>query len=294
MEAKTDTTAAGANHDLTEFFLEWRDTCAIDLCKRKDDVNFVHAVFDSKFRELTANARSSKMKNLVSVSEFTPDFKRTHAFHLVEIEFYTPGERSGTSKRYGQALKNYLFESSEAKRNPGGLNGYLLLMLKDVVKKSFKRSAVSRSDPIGDNRENGEGQLLLVGNPDTNKEGVDYHDPAQVAAVQECFAEFCSRFATIWKELDKVERLALLCDIFNIPRSNEEILAASGLGKTAFYNRSPLVRIRGIADTMLPNYNLSELVHVVRNCIGKIAYDLGRDDPGCVSAIDFIKDNRLA
>jgi len=285
-----ETNAESAKRDLTDFFLEWRDTCAIDKCKRKEDVAYVHAIFDRKFREMAANPRQSKFGGLSAVSEFSLDFERTHAFHLVELEFYTPGKREHADKRFGQALKNYLFESSETKSNPGGINGYFLLMLKDVVKKSFLQSGVESTPSLQKDEEGNEiGELAKVGNQPANPECIIDRDPAQLMVLEECHEEFKSRFGAMWDTLGKEERLALLCDIFFISKLNPEIIAASGLGKSAFYNRKPLVKVREIANAMLAGYEIDELVHVFRNGIGKVAYDLGKKDPDCISAISLIE-----
>jgi hypothetical protein len=283
--------------DLTVFFLEWRDKCAIDKCERMDDVHYVHAMFDAKLRTMISQVRRSRfMGGTIALSEYAG--KHIHAFHLIESEFYrsSDGQNKDREKRYGAALKSHLFESESSKADPGRLNGYFLDMLRTVVKESFKNSVV-RSGGVLRDKDGEEVEPLNYVSSDnlqSNTDHVSTDVPDQGMDVDTCLTEFHTRFKAMWETLGTAERLALLCEIFDISKNRREIVAASGLGQSAFYNRHPIGKVREIADAMLESYDLDVLMHIVRNFIAKMAYDLGEKDPNCSSVTTIIEQEGLA
>jgi hypothetical protein len=95
----------------------------------------------------------------------------------------------------------------------------------------------------------------------------------------------------MWRKLEKIERLALLCFIFNLTKSSPTILSATGLKKSAFYEKVNNQRgnVREMAGAMLDDgYKLDELMLVFRDNIGIIAYEFGSKDPDCFPAIALI------
>lgn len=273
--------------DLTDFFIEWRDTCAIDKCKRADDVRYVHAMFDETLKSLLQGPRRSNLgEGVVALTDISIDFEKTHAFHLVELYFY------GHDRIKGRPFKDHLFGSATIDEGAGRLNGYFLNTLRSIANDSFNKSVAS-GDGVIRNESGDELDRFDTISSDVqhaNLDGVSDYDPAKTSALQECFEDFRSRMNALWGDLVKAERLALLCDIFDLPRKTPEIIAASGLRQSAFYNRQPLQKVRGVADAMIADgHELDELVHVFRNYIASIAYELGKADPNCLPAIAEIE-----
>lgn len=265
------------SRDLTEFFLEWRDTCAIDKCEKSTasgDVQYLHDMFDREFRRLTDSPRVSCLgAGTSAVSEFAFGMGTSfHAFHLVESEFYAPGKKEG-SKRFGLPLKNHLFEAAETRGREGRLNGYFLLMLRTVVNNSFDGSVVS--DPKSDDGDDMAADPLAKA-PATG--------PAPDVSISqtECRNEFRRLFEAFWKKASKDVRLALLCDVFFVPKLTREIVEASGLGQSAFYNRKPLQKeIRSICSRLADDHDLADIQDACVSCLPELAEEFGTADPEC-------------
>lgn len=271
--------------DLTDFFIEWRETCAIDKCKCTDDVRYVHEMFDARFKLLTSAPRCSALGNgVVALSDISIDFEKIHAFHLVELYYY------GQDTIKGRPFKDHLFESAATKNDAGRLNGYFLQTLRSVANDSFRKSVVQAGGRIKDEagHELNPLDFLSAENCTSNADGASSYDPICELALKETFEEFYTRFDTMWRKLEKIERLALLCFVFDLPKSSPTILAATGLKKSAFYEKvnNQREKVREMAETMLSHgHKLDELMHVFRDNIGKIAYEFGSKDPDCLPAI---------
>lgn len=265
------------SRDLTEFFLEWRDTCAIDKCEKaaaSGDVKYVHKMFDQKFRQHANSPRASWLgAGTSALSEFAAGMGTSfHAFHLVESEFYAPGKKEG-SKRFGLPLKNHLFEAAETKGREGCLNGYFLRMLQTVINNSFGKSVVSdsKSDDGDDMAADPFAKVPATG-------------PAPDVSISqtECRNEFSRLFEEFWKVASKDIRLALLCDVFDVPKSTPEIVEASGLKQSAFYNRKPLQKeIRSICSRLADDHDLSDIQDACVFCLPELAEEFGMADPDC-------------
>ncbi len=275
--------------DLTDFFIEWHETCAIDKCKRTDDVRYVHEMFDARFKLLTNAPRRSALGNgVVALSDISIDFDTIHAFHLVELYYY------GQDTIKGRPFKDHLFESAATKNDAGRLNGYFLQTLRSLANDSFRKSVVQAGGRIKDEAGNELNPLdfLSAENCTLDADGASHYDPILELALKEAYEEFYSRFDTMWRKLEKIERLALLCFIFGLTKSSPTILAAAGLKKSAFYEKVKNQRgkMRELAETMLADgCKLDELMCVFRDNIGKIAYEFGTQDPDCLPAIAQIE-----
>lgn len=264
--------------DLTDFFLEWRDTCAIDKCTRTADVRYVHDMFDSRAQRMTAGCRASGLGGgVISVSEFS-GFSG-HWFNRVESEFYRPGEKTPEEggKKYGQALKDYLFGNGETKVSPGRLNGYFLGMLRTVVNDSFDKSVVSNPVQNDDGTQRNPLENASVQNPSPAD------DPALSLAAKECLEDFRARLLSFWNESAVDMRLAALCAATRTPFSNPVVVEASGLKSSAFSNRNDAVvrKLRLIADGLSDDYDPEIVQFVFRGYLKDALLALGRTDPAC-------------
>ena len=264
--------------DRTDFFLEWRHTCAIDKCTRKEDVHYVHDMFDRRAKAMIAACRPSPLGNgVVAVSEFSG--YSGHWFHLVESEFYRPGEKPPEEggKKYGQALKDHLFGNEGTKVSPGRLNGYFLLMLRTVVKKSTTDSVVT----VLVRDKGGTESNPIDGAPDTNP----YGDPELSIALKECLDDFRERLIAFWNEASVDMRLAALCFATNgeVPFSNPVVVEASGLKSSAFANRKErvILEMRKITGYLLKDHNQEDLQLVVGRYLRDLLEEFGRKDPAC-------------
>ena len=307
-------------HDLTDFFLEWRDTCAIDRCKRTEDVAYVHSIFDnwlrlavSQPRVFTVFEREKEGKDLkeksrsddsgvplgsydetaekgrkvrsrrVAVSEYIDlvngvmnsddNVRRIHAFYLVESFFY------GRDKINGVPFKNYLFEKVASDGGVGNLTGYFRnTLIRSVLKQSFRGSNVYTplpgneedvsSNPIDVIPKKPEGRI----NPSTDT------DPDLQVCVRECLDLFRKIVVQRWERGAIDFRLALLCDAFRIPKSDPEIVAASGLKQSAFYNRVPL---RDVFEELMTLGCSPEDCFVAFRHAPDVIGELGSRDPKC-------------
>ena len=264
--------------DLTSFLLEWRDTCAIDMCTRKEDVRYVHDMFDHRAKGMIADCRASRLGNgLVAVSEFSG--YSGHWFHLVEIEFYRPGEKTPEEggKKYGQALKDRLFGNEGTEVSPGRLIGYFLQMLRTVVNNSFNGSGVSDTDQDKDGKESNPIDTA----PDLKPDG----DPESSIARKECLDDFRERLIGFWNEASVDMRLAALCFATDgkVPFSNPTIVKASGLKSSAFANRKEkvILVLRKIADSLSEDHDSAVLQSVFGRFLRDLLEEFGREDPAC-------------
>ena len=98
----------------------------------------------------------------------------------------------------------------------------------------------------------------------------------------ECRNEFRRLFEEFWKEASKDVRLALLCDVFDVPKSTPEIVEESGLGQSAFYNRKPLQKeIRNICSRLADDHDFSDIQAACVSCLPELAEEFGKADPDC-------------
>ena len=271
-----DETKKGRN--LTEFFLEWRDTCAIDKCTRKEDVRYVHDMFDRRAEGMVSGSRASSLGNgLVAVSEFSG--YSGHWFHLVESEFYRQGEKTPEEggKKYGQALKDHLFGNEGTKVSPGRLNGYFLQMLRTVINNSFTGPGVS--DPV----QNDDGKL--VDPVDIAPDSKPDSDPPEVLAVSECLEDFRKSLLSFWTKAAIDMRLAALCFACpnKVPFSNPTVVQASGLKQSAFANRKEqaIQQLREIVSILSNDHDPDDLQFVFGKHLWNLLEELGRADPAC-------------
>lgn len=273
MEAETK-----KSRDLTEFFLEWRDTCAINLCTRKDDVRYVHDMFDNRAKRMIADCRDSELGGgVVAVSEFSGS--SGHWFNRVESEFYRQGEKTPEEggKKFGQALKDHLFGNEETIASPGRLNGYFLGMLRTVVNASFKGSVVS----VLEQDKDGKKTNPIIRQPDPNPDG----DPESSIARKECLADFRKHLLAFWNEAAIDMRLAALCfaTAGEVPFSNPVVVEASGLKSSAFANRKERVvlELRKIAGSLSKDHDSKDLQTVVGKNLRDLLEEFGREDSAC-------------
>ena len=272
------------SRDLTEFFLEWRETCAIDKCTRKEDVRYVHDMFDNRAQRMIADHRVSGLGGgVVSVSEFSG--ASGHWFHRIETEFYRSGEKTPEEggKKYGQALKDHLFGNDETKVSPGRLNGYFLGMLRTVVNDSFDKSVVSNPVQNDDGTQENPLDNASVQNPSPAD------DPALSLAAKECLEDFRGDLSSFWNESAVDMRLAALCAATRIPFSNPVVVEASGLKSSAFSNRNDAVvrKLRLIADGLSDDYDPEIVQFVFRGYLKDALLALGRTDPACNPFFDI-------
>ena len=304
--------------DLTEFFLEWHDTCAIDLCKRTEDVCYVHRLFDGLLRQAVSQPRWSKLGKLpkrrkednpvresdgdnivplqksrdesrgagwgLSVSEYLDLVKSwnrvdkgTHAFHLIELHLY------GKDKIKGVPFKNHLFESIAASQNPGVLTGYFRDVLKTITDNSFKNSFFDVERIAGDN----DGKDAWD-NSETGNTGrlspLFLSDESSSIDMEKCRETFTSMVRKFWENATIDIRLALLCDLFKVSKHNPTIIARSGLGQSAFYNRHPLDDFSHLfLDSLSKDFDPETIEIVVREMGIDLFRELGENDPACVS-----------
>ena len=266
------------SRNLTDFFLEWREKCAIDKCTRKDDVRYVHDMFDRRAEGMIAKCRASGLGGgVISVSEFSGI--SGHWFNRVESEFYRSSEKSPEEggKKYGQALKDHLFENEETKTSPGKLNGYFLRMLQTVVEDSFEKSVVSVLYRDKDGTE--------VNSIDTAPDPRQDDDPESSMASKECLADFRNHLTAFWKESAIDMRLAVLCFASpdKVPFSNPTVVQASGLKQSAFANRKEQVvqKLREIVGTLSNDHDPDDLQFVFGNHLWSLLEEFGRADPAC-------------
>ncbi len=267
--------------DLTEFFLEWRETCAIDECKKsleRGDVQEVNKMYDKCLADMIKNARESSLgKGVKSVSEFSGI--TVNAFKLIESEFYTPGKKpmEEGGKNYGESLKNHLFESADTKNCAGRLNGYFFMMLRSIVNNSFKKSVVN--EPVATREDEDTDDFTSP----IDRATAPGTMPGESLIQSECHADFTRLCEEFWKTAPKDIRLAFLCDVFEVSKSTPQIVQASGLKQSAFYNRKPLAKeIRDICCRLHENgYEFSDIEDACVCCLPDLAKKFGLDDPQC-------------
>lgn len=266
------------SRDLTDFFLEWRDTCAIDKCTRTADVRYVHDMFDGRAKRMIADHRDSGLGGgVVSVSEFSGS--SGHWFHRIESEFYRPGEKTPEEggKKYGQALKDHLFGNEGTKASPGRLNGYFLRMLRSVVDASFRKSVVPVLVRGGDGTESNP-----VDDAPNQKPG---DSPTSTIALGESYDDFRESLLAFWNEASVDMRLAALCFASGgeVSFSNPAIVEASGLKSSAFANRKERVvlELRKIAGSLSKAHDPDVLQSVFGGFLRDLLEEFGRKDPAC-------------
>lgn len=269
------------SRDLTEFFLEWRDTCTIDKCEKSaasGDVQYVHDEFDKRLQGMINRARASGLGNgVLAASEFSG--ADVHAFKLVESEFYRPGKKTEEAggKKFGQALKDHLFGNEKTKFSPGRLNKYFLDILRSVVKDSFKNSVISvpvrgkdgtESNPVDDA-------------PDQKPNG----NPTATIARSECIDDFRESLLSFWNKASIDMRLAALCFATDgeVPFSNPIVVEASGLRSSAFSNRKErvILELRKIAGALSEDHDPNDLRFVFDKFLRGLLEEFGREDPAC-------------
>lgn len=276
--------------NLDSFFLEWRDTCAIDKCpakgpqgylctykapgetndayvlRIKEDIQFVHAMYDKRFRDgvnqvrtflVTAKPKKKQSKptekkgtNEEKEEDKTPQTVVTakgiilsgyrdymvgeegcghHAFHLLETQVYG-------KKINGRPFKDSVFSHA---KTPGGVNGYMKSVLRTLVDESFDTKKQGGIFGVETDHEDEiaarSGDVLPGGGGGrgTLKNGSGKHSIVEPVKseleFQECLEDFDEVFREVWRKMEPSAKLAVLCMKHHLPLTTPAALEAVGL-----------------------------------------------------------------
>ncbi len=214
--------------DLADAWLDWKKTCAIDLCAEDYQV----ALKKIAFKNFKSYYNSYQQNLSGSYSEWQDilkwkkgDENKLNPFHLIEQYLYNK------DKIKGQPFKDYLFQHI-AVRQEGvarNLTGYLLCgMMRTLVRESFNGNKNVPLDEVND--DNG-------GDLHSKLEDVNAESPDTKAHEN----DIRNRFIDFFKKLNETDKIALFCRFEKIPLRDPEVLSMVSLGGSTFASRPDML-----------------------------------------------------
>ncbi|MEI8244527.1 MAG: hypothetical protein WCI51_01785 [Lentisphaerota bacterium] len=210
--------------DLADAWLDWKKTCAIDLCA-EDYKDALKKIAYNRFK-IYYNAYQQNLSG--SYSEWQDilkwkkgDENKLNPFHLIEQYLYNK------DKIKGQPFKDYLFQHIAVRQEGAARNltGYLLCgMMRTLVRESFNGNKNVPLDEVND--DNG-------GDLHSKLEDVNAESPDTKAHEN----DIRDRFIDFFEKLNETDKIALFCCFEKIPMRAPEVLSMISLGGSTFSER---------------------------------------------------------
>jgi len=214
--------------DLTEAWLDWKETCAINKCKPVNKGNIAkvaQGIIKRKIDSLPSNIVSTWQPYLKNVSDFS-------VFNEVEVMLYKQ------DKIKGRPFKDYIFEDIGKRAGGFGKNvtGYLMITLKHLFQKTLVNDLVVKASDDKDNNPNAEEDRArqpeeLIDEEDSTIQGNDEK------SIDEIVSNLVRKI--IWEKWDDDIRLGFFCMMNSIPLSNPDIQPLFKRKKSALADAIP-------------------------------------------------------
>ena len=238
-----------SNKDLTEAWLDWRETCALDKCS-PEHISDLCAVSNSMFRRALARMetgtvsieRFSSLRHDEPVSDVARKNALRHTFHLMETELLPAGE-----KEERQQYKDRIFERA---KNAGSVTGYFLRdFFRSFVRKKENRSYSRPELPEDTSPEAEENQQVELNRQNGQLQGQPTPDMID--------NELLHIARDFWSTLDEKERAALYAYHYHMTMSDARLLQKVGIGKSVF-SAIPLQKIKELVKLAREKYKISD------------------------------------
>ena len=280
--------------DLTSFWLEWKETCAIDLCK-DPCVQNVRQIANKIFNKRIKFTQTLKIKNnnatlkgkqkqpiVRSASEYIDLAGRLgidgnpDAFEILEIHLYDKQTING------KAFKSYLFEDI-ATRDGGiaqNLVGYLLKRtIADIAKNSGgKVCPVDEVDFCNKNHDENSAEENTFGNTEES------------VFCNEVRRSFRKSLEEKWTSFEKAEKVALVCMLYEYPSNSPEVVKMAGTKKSNLYNKRtrPQMYLNDFFTGVL-KCSFDDLRTLLKNNVmHEVIYDMVKNDKNCEDLLEYI------
>lgn len=232
-------------NDLTDAWLEWRETCELDKCA-PEHINQLCVVSNSMFRRAIrklpeGTACIEQLSSLLpdtdeQISEIQERNAFRHTFRLMECELLPAGEKTER-----QQFKDRIFNRAQS---PGYVTGYFLrAFFRSYVKKKENLSYCLPELPEDSSVEAAENQQ--------HNAMKDNGDLPEQKSPDQIEGELLPVVKEFWSGLTERQRAALYTYHYHMTMSNERLLKKVGCCKTVFSD--------------IPKQKLEELMTLAQN-----------------------------
>ena len=255
-------------NDLTEAWLDWRETCELDKCS-PEHINQLCVVSNSMFRRAVqklpeGTACIEQLSSLLpdtdeQISEIQERNAFRHTFRLMECELLPAGEKTER-----QQYKDRIFNRAQS---PGYVTGYFLrAFFRSYVKKKENFSYRLPELPEGSSVEAAENQQH-----NAMKENGDLPEQKSPDNIENELLPIARDF---WSTLDEKQRAALYAYHYHMTLSDSLLLEKVGGGKSVF-SAIPAQQIKRLVAFAKEKYNITERSDFYRLCTDaiQVCYD---------------------